>query len=177
MNGRDHAAASSPVRTVTTSGIESAAVASRETISACACGERSTAAWAVPGRSPMSSAKRPRAVSSAASSTRSTARPTRRGEVLGESGGVGMRSTIQGTIGEMVAGNGPGDSPGNDGSSLVRAPTRAAYSFADTDRAVIFPIRRRASSARSRTASRIPECGTARAGNRPAFPHGRSAGG
>ena len=41
----------------------------------------------------------------------------------------------------MVAGNGSGDSPGNDGSSLVRAPTRAAYSFADTDRAVIFPIR------------------------------------
>ena len=146
MSARDErpgprTAASSPVRTVTTSGIESAAVASRETISACACGERSTAAWAVPGRSPMSSAKRPRAVSSAASSTRSTARPTRRGEVLGESGGVGMRSTIQGTIGEMVAGNGPGDSPGNDGSSLVRAPTRAAYSFADTDRAVIFPIR------------------------------------
>ena len=49
---------SSPVRTVTTSGIESAAAASRETISACACGERSTAAWAVPGRSPTSSAKR-----------------------------------------------------------------------------------------------------------------------
>ena len=42
----------------------------------------------------------------------------------------------------MVAGNGSGDSPGNDGSSLVRAPTRAAYSFADTDRAVIFPIRK-----------------------------------
>ena len=41
----------------------------------------------------------------------------------------------------MVAGNGSGDSPGNDGSSLVRAPTRAAYSFADPDRAVIFPIR------------------------------------
>ena len=41
----------------------------------------------------------------------------------------------------MVAGNGSGDSPGNDRSSLVRAPTRAAYSFADTDRAVIFPIR------------------------------------
>ena len=43
----------------------------------------------------------------------------------------------------MVAGNGSGDSPGNDRSSLVRAPTRAAYSFADTDRAVIFPIRSR----------------------------------
>ena len=43
----------------------------------------------------------------------------------------------------MVAGNGSGDSPGNDGSSLVRAPIRAAYSFADTDRAAIFPIRRR----------------------------------
>ena len=43
----------------------------------------------------------------------------------------------------MDAGNGSGDSPGNDGSSLVRAPTRAAYSFADTDRAVIFPIRLR----------------------------------
>ena len=41
----------------------------------------------------------------------------------------------------MVAGNGSGDSPGNDGSSLVRAPTRTAHSFADTDRAVIFPIR------------------------------------
>ena len=41
----------------------------------------------------------------------------------------------------MVAGNGSGDSPGNDGSSLVRAPTRTAYSFADTDRAVVFPIR------------------------------------
>ena len=104
--------------------------------------ERSTAAWAVPGRSPTSSAKRPRPVSSAASSTRSTARPTRRGKVLGESGGLGMRSAVQGTIGEMVAGNGSGDSPGNDGSSLVRAPTRTAYSFADTDRAVIFPIRR-----------------------------------
>ena len=141
MNGRDHAATSAPVRTVTTSGIESAAAASRETISACACGERSTAAWAVPGRSPTSSAKRPRPVSSAASSTRSTARPTRRGKVLGESGGLGMRSAVQGTIGEMVAGNESGDSPGNDGSSLVRAPTRTAYSFADTDRAVIFPIR------------------------------------
>ena len=35
-----------------------------------------------------------------------------------------------------------GDCPGNDGSSLVRTPTRAAHSFADTDRAVIFPIRR-----------------------------------
>ena len=141
MNGRDHAATSAPVRTVTTSGIESAAAASRETISACACGERSTAAWAVPGRSPTSSAKRLRPVSSAASSTRSTARPTRRGKVLGESGGLGMRSAVQGTIGEMVAGNGSGDSPGNDGSSLVRVPARAAYSFADTDRAVIFPIR------------------------------------
>ena len=42
----------------------------------------------------------------------------------------------------MVAGNGSGDSPGNDRSSLVRAPTRAAYSFADTGRAVILPIRR-----------------------------------
>ena len=95
---------------------------------------------AVPGRSPTSSAKRPRPVSSAASSTRSTARPTRRGKVLGESGGLGMRSAVQGTIGEMVAGNGSGDSPGNDRSSLVRAPTRAEYSFADTDRAVVFPI-------------------------------------
>ena len=57
--------------------------------------------------------------------------------------GLGMRSVVQGTIGEMVAGNGSGDSPGYDGSSLVRAPTRAAYSFADTDRAVIFPIRLR----------------------------------
>ena len=47
----------------------------------------------------------------------------------------------------MVAGNGSGDSPGNDGSSLVRAPTRAAYSFADTDRAVIFPIRGAAGAA------------------------------
>ena len=37
----------------------------------------------------------------------------------------------------MVAEN----SSGNDGSSLVRAPTRAAFSFADPDRAVILPIR------------------------------------
>ena len=51
-----------------------------------------------------------------------------------------MRSAVQGTIGEMVAGNESGDSPGNDRSSLVRAPTRAEYSFADTDRAVILPI-------------------------------------
>ena len=74
---RDHATTSLPVRTVTTSDIAGAAVASTETISACASGERSTAAWAVPGPSPMSSVKRPRPASSAASSTRSTARHTR----------------------------------------------------------------------------------------------------
>ena len=53
-----------------------------------------------------------------------------------------MRSTAQGAIGEMVAGNGPRDSSVSDGSSLARAPTRAASSFADPDRAAIFPIRR-----------------------------------
>ena len=37
----------------------------------------------------------------------------------------------------MVAENGSG----NDGFPLVHAPTRAAFSFADTDRTVIFPIR------------------------------------
>ena len=65
--------------------------------------------------------------------------PTRRGEVLGES--LGMRSAVQETIHEIAAGSGSGDSPENDGASLVRAPIRAAYSFADPDRAVIFPIR------------------------------------
>ena len=74
MKGWDHAATSSPVRTVTTSGIASAAVASRELTSAWASGECSTAAWAVPGRSPMLSAKRPRPVSSAASWTSSPRR-------------------------------------------------------------------------------------------------------
>ena len=65
--------------------------------------------------------------------------PTRRGEVLGES--LGMQSAVQETIHEIAAGSGSGDSPENDGASLVRAPIRAAYSFADPDRAVIFPIR------------------------------------
>ena len=65
--------------------------------------------------------------------------PTRRGEVLGES--LGMRSAVQETIHEIAAGSGSGDSPESDGASLVRAPIRAAYSFADPDRAVIFPIR------------------------------------
>ena len=37
----------------------------------------------------------------------------------------------------MVAENGSG----NDGFPLVRAPTRAAFSLADPDRVVIFPIR------------------------------------
>ena len=96
----------------------------------------------VPGLSPMSSANRPRPVSSALSSARSTARPTRRGVVLGESGGLGMRSTVQGLIQEMIAGNGSGDRPGNDGPLVAHAPTRPAYSFADPDRAVSFPIRR-----------------------------------
>ena len=96
----------------------------------------------VPGLSPMSSANRPRPVSSALSSARSTARPTRRGVVLGESGGLGMRSTVQGLIQEMIAGNGSGDRPGNDGPLVAHAPTRPAYSFADPDRAVSSPIRR-----------------------------------
>ena len=37
--------------------------------------------------------------------------------------------------------DGPGDSQVSDGPSLVRAPTRAVFPFADPDRAVIFPIR------------------------------------
>ena len=98
MNGRDHAQTSSPVRTATTSGTASAAEASMETISARASGERSTAAWAVPGRSPMSSAKRPRPVSSAAFSTRSIARPMRQEEVPRELGWLGIQSAVQWTF-------------------------------------------------------------------------------
>ena len=87
--------------------------------------------------------------------------PTRRGEVLGES--LGMRSAVQETIHEIAAGSGSGDSPENDGASLVRAPIRAAYSFADPDRAVIFPIRVEAlglsvTGPRGCWASRIPRC-------------------
>src|SRR5437660_12302277 len=67
---------SSPSRTATTPGARLATEDSIETISACACDERSIAAWSVLGRTPRSSMKRPRPVSSAASSTRGIDRPT-----------------------------------------------------------------------------------------------------
>ena len=53
-----------------------------------------------------------------------------------------MRSSSAGSVQEIVEGNGSGGNPGNDGRPIGRVPILAAYSFADTDRAVIFPIRR-----------------------------------
>src|SRR6266699_3114869 len=66
----------SPSRTAMTPGARFATEDSIDTISACACGERRIAALSVPGRTPRSSMKRPRPVSSAASSTRGIDRPT-----------------------------------------------------------------------------------------------------
>ena len=115
----------------------------------------------VPGLSPMSSANRPRPVSSALSSARSTARPTRRGVVLGESGGLGMRSTVQGLIQEMIAGNGSGDRPGNDGPLL--RPARHTRSLTRIGRLVFLYVgpassssTRHRSSSESRFASTQP---------------------
>ena len=52
-----------------------------------------------------------------------------------------MRSSGPGAVQEVVEGNGSGGNPGNDGRPIGRVPILAAYSSADTDRAVIFPIR------------------------------------
>ena len=49
----------------------------------------------------------------------------------------------EGRFMKMVAGNGSGDGPGNDGASLALAPVHAAYSFADPERAVVFSYRLR----------------------------------
>ena len=51
---------------------------------------------------------------------------TRRGKVLGESGALGMRSTVQGTIGEMVAENAQGTT---DSRSFVLRPARHSHSL------------------------------------------------
>ena len=52
-----------------------------------------------------------------------------------------MRSSGPGAVQEVVEGNGSGGNPGTDGRPIGRVPILAAYSSADTDRAVIFPIR------------------------------------
>ena len=57
-----------------------------------------------------------------------------------------VRSSGPGSVQEIVEGNGSGGNPGTDGRPIGRVPTLAAYSSADTDRAVIFPIRRSAAS-------------------------------
>ena len=49
-----------------------------------------------------------------------------------------MRSSSPGSVQEVVEGNGSGGNPGNDGRPIGRVPILAAYSSADTDRAVTF---------------------------------------
>ena len=81
-NGLHALATSAPVSTPTTPSMVSAALASQPRMRACACGERTIAAWQALATGGWSSMNVPRPVSKRPSSTRDTDWPIQRGVLM-----------------------------------------------------------------------------------------------